>query len=236
LLQVAEELDNDGQNDYLTELGVTAIQLLPVIYTESHDEVGNTDDRIAKRGRDGKGWEMSQIAAAGTILGRGIPMIFMGQEAGESMQFGQDDKKLDQYNPGTGDTWWDDRLDLKAYEDDPGRSKVREWYRRMFEIRRDDATSFAWPDIAVTHVHHDNGVLAFTRNGGKYLIVLNFRGNSWAQYNVHVSGRYRELANTSWPAYNLGGYQERTRHGDQAQQIDEVPVPAYGVVVLRRDN
>jgi 1,4-alpha-glucan branching enzyme len=48
-----------------------------VIYSESHDEVGNTDDRLAKRGRDGKGWEMGQISAA-TILGRGIPMIFMG--------------------------------------------------------------------------------------------------------------------------------------------------------------
>ena len=52
-----------------------------VVYAESHDEVGNTDDRIAKRGRDGKGWEMEQLAAAGTILARGIPMLFMGQEA-----------------------------------------------------------------------------------------------------------------------------------------------------------
>lgn len=207
-----------------------------LIYTESHDEVGNTDDRIAKRGRDGKGWEMSQIAAAGTILGRGIPMIFMGQEAGEEMQFGQDNKKLEEYNPGTGDTWWDDRLNLNAYKDDPGRSRVRGWYQRMFEIRRNDATSFAWPDITVTHVHHDNGVVAFTRDGGKYLIVLNFRGNSWPLYDVHVSGRYRELANTSWPAFNLGGYEERTRRGDQAHEIHEVPVPAYGAVILRRED
>lgn len=51
-----------------------------LVYTESHDEVGNTDDRIARRARDGKGWEMDQVAAAGTILARGIPMVFMGQE------------------------------------------------------------------------------------------------------------------------------------------------------------
>src|SRR3954452_2271537 len=31
-----------------------------LIYTESHDEVGNVDGRIARRGRDGKGWEMDQ--------------------------------------------------------------------------------------------------------------------------------------------------------------------------------
>jgi 1,4-alpha-glucan branching enzyme len=116
-----------------------------------------------KRAREGKGWEMSQIAVSGTILGRGIPMILMGQEAGEWMQFGQDDGKLQQYNPGTGDTWWDDCLDLEAYEKDAGRSRVRKWYRRMFEIRKEDPKSFAWPNIAVTHVHHDNGVFAFTR-------------------------------------------------------------------------
>ena len=62
--------------------------------------LGRADDRIAKRGRDGKGWEMNQLAAAGTILGRGIPMLFMGQEAGETMQFGQDTDKLPAHSPG----------------------------------------------------------------------------------------------------------------------------------------
>jgi 1,4-alpha-glucan branching enzyme len=207
-----------------------------LIYTESHDEVGNTDDRIARRARDGKGWEMLQVAAAGTICGRGIPMIFMGQEAGETMQFGQDDRKLGEYNPGTGHTWWDDRLDLNAYESDAGRRKVRGWHRRLFEIRGEDPEAFAWPDIAIAHIHDENGVAAFVRGDGKYLIVLNFKGNSWDQYEVGVSGRYRELANTSWPAFNLGGYAERTRGGDAAHQLDNVPVPAYGAVVLRREN
>lgn len=207
-----------------------------VIYTESHDEVGNTDDRIARRGRDGKGWEMSQIAAAGTLLGRGVPMIFMGQEAGEWLQFGQDDGKLRDYNPGTGHTWWDDRLDLDSYEADAGRTKLRHWYQKMCDIRKNDPEAFAWPDIAITHIHDDNGVVAFTRDQGRYLIVLNFKASSWGSYDVAVSGRYRELANTSWPAFNLGGYPERTRGGDQAHQIQEVPIPAYGAVILQRED
>jgi hypothetical protein len=41
------------------------------------------------------------------------------------MRFGQDDSKLSQYNPGTGHTWWDDRLDLDGNESDAGRQKVR---------------------------------------------------------------------------------------------------------------
>ncbi len=206
-----------------------------LIYSESHDEVGNTDDRIARRARDGKGWEMCQIAAAGTLLGRGVPMIFMGQEAGESMQFGQDDGKLGAYNPGTGHTWWDDRLDLQAYETDTGRKKVRDWYRKVLDIRKADMQTLANSSIEIKHIHDKNGVAAFTRGNGQYLVILNFKQNSWESYNVGVSGRYREIANTSWPAFNLGGYAERSRQGDQARDISEVPVPAYGAVILKRE-
>ncbi len=206
-----------------------------LIYAESHDEVGNTDDRIARRARDGKGWEMDQIAAAGVVLGRGVPMIFMGQEAGEWMQFGQDDGKLSEYNPGTGETWWDDRLALDDYESDPGRSKVRGWYETVIAIRKTDPQAFAWPDIRITHIHDANGIAAFTRDDGKYLIVMNVRGNAWPKYRVGVSGRYREIANTSWPAYNLGEYPEMTRGGDAAHQIDDVPIPPYGAIILKRE-
>jgi len=207
-----------------------------LVYSESHDEVGNTDDRIARRARDGKGWEMDQLAAAGTVLARGIPMIFMGQEGGEWMQFGQDNGKLREYNPGTGDTWWDDRLPLAGYETNPGQSKVREWYKALFTIRKSDPEGLAWPNIAITHLHDQNGIVAFTRDDGKYLVVLNFRGKDWERYRVGVSGRYRELANTSWPEFNLGGYAARTRGRDQAQWIDDIPIPAYGAVVLKREN
>jgi 1,4-alpha-glucan branching enzyme len=190
-----------------------------LIYTESHDEVGNVDGRIARRGRDGKGWEMDQIAGVGTVLARGVPMLFMGEEAGENIQFGQN---------------WDDRLPLAAYETDPGRNKVRLWWQRMFDVRRGDLGRFARGNITVTHLNDANGVIAFTRDGGKYLIVLNFKGSDWPHYDVGVQGRYQELANTSWPAFNLGNYTERTRGGDRAFDITDVPLPAYGAVVLVR--
>jgi 1,4-alpha-glucan branching enzyme len=210
-----------------------------VIYAESHDEVGNTDDRVAKRGRDGKGWEMSQIAAAGTILGRGSPMIFMGQEAGEWMQFGQDDGKLPAhtpgaYDPGTGSTWWDDFLDLNAYENGPDRSKLLLWYRKMFDIRRGDLSRLANGNVKIEHIHNDNGIAAFSRDQGKYVVVLNFKSRSWDNYDIGVRGRYQELANTSWPAFNLGNYPEKSRGGDTGHDITSVSIPAYGAVVLVR--
>jgi 1,4-alpha-glucan branching enzyme len=212
-----------------------------VIYAESHDEVGNTDDRIAKRGRDSKGWEMDQIAAAGSILARGIPMIFMGQEAGEWMQFGQDDGKLPAhqpgaYDPGTGSTWWDDHLPLNDYENDQGRRKIRLWFQKMLDIRRSDFNSLSNSDITIIHLHNDNGIAAFSRDDGKYVVVMNFKSNSWDHYDIGIRGRYQELANTSWPLFNLGGYPEKTRGGETEHDISDVPIPAYGAIVLVRRN
>jgi 1,4-alpha-glucan branching enzyme len=193
-----------------------------VAYTESHDEVGNEDDRVAHIARDGRGWELSQVAAAGTLLARGIPMLFMGQESGEWAKF--DINANDQ------------RLPLDGYEAGVGRTKVRDWYARMIEIRKSDPTSFAWPDILITHIHDGNGVIAFTRDGGKYLVVLNFKGSGWDNYVVGVSGRYRELANTSWPQYNTRLVPQRSRADQPFEAGNGLSIPPYGAVVLRREG
>jgi len=190
------------------------------VYTESHDEVGNTDDRIARRGRDGKGWEMSQISAAGTLLARGVPMIFMGQEAAEMTQFHID--------------WWDDRLALDDYEHDAGRQKIVQWFARLNTIRRENMAALSKGDSVLTSVHDDNGVAAFSRADGKYIVALNFKGRTWTNYDVGVYGRYIELANTSWPVFNIGGVDFASRGGEQAFDIASLRIPAYGAVVLKR--
>ena len=58
-------------------------------YAEA-DEVGNVRDRIAYVAGWGQGFRMAKVAAAGTLLSRGIPMAFMGAEAGRtsSSEFG----------------------------------------------------------------------------------------------------------------------------------------------------
>ena len=191
------------------------------IYTESHDEVGNTDDRIAKRGRDGKGWEMNQISLAGTILARGTPMFFMGQEAAEGKQFHID--------------WWDDRLDLTSYENNSERKKILDWAKKMNEIRGNDLTTLATGNSWVTHIHNNNRIATFTRADAKYAVVMNFGPTTYSSYDVGISGRYIELANTSWPQYNIGGTAWASRGGEQAFDINNVNIPAYGVVVLMKD-
>ncbi len=197
------------------------------LFVESHDEVGNEDARIAKVARDGKGWEMSQIGAAMTILGRGVPMLFMGQESGEWTQFGK--------GPGgpNGSHWDQHRLDLSSYEVDHGRTKLRHWYTSLIDLRRAHLWDFAAGDVQVPHVHNENGVVAFTRAGGKYLVALNFSWRSYSDYDVGVHGFYKEIANTSWPVFNLGS-PETTRGGDFHHPLGGVPIPAYGAVVLER--
>jgi 1,4-alpha-glucan branching enzyme len=193
-----------------------------LLYTESHDEVGNEDRRIAHIGRDQKGWEMSQVSAAATLLARGIPMIFMGQEGGEIKQFGID--------------MWSDRLPLDAYQTNPGNKKVWLWYEKLIDIRRNDPYHFSSTNIEVTRVHRDDGIVAFTRDNGRYAVVLNFKNTPYDNYNVGVVGRYKEVANTSWPAFNLGASPEKTRGGDQAFNISGVHIPSYGAVVLKRED
>ena len=156
---------------------------------------------------------MAQLAAAGTILARGIPMVFMGQEAGEWMQFGQDDGSCATTIPapatpgGTTASIW------PATKPTPAARRSATGFARCSRSAR-RSRRLAWPAIAITHIHDDNGVVAFTRGGGKYLVVLNFRATAGTDYDVGVRGQYQELANTSWPAFNLGGYPERSRGGD----------------------
>jgi len=190
-------------------------------YTESHDEVGNTDDRIAKRARDGKGWEMGRISVAGTFLSRGIPMMFMGQEAGEEAQFHIN--------------WWswtsDPQVQISDYEDERG--KMLAWTKKINEIRKADSLTWAQGGINITHINDANGIAAFTRDDGKYAVVMNFKGSDFNDYDVGISGNYKEIANTSWPEFNLGG--SELSRGKNAQQISGVDIPAYGVVILERE-
>ena len=210
----------------LTEMGDSWHAALN--YTESHDEVGNTNQRIAQVARDGRGWNITQVAAAITFLARGIPMIFMGQEGGEWVQFGQDGSAP------SGGNWWDHRLNITAYEQDSRQNKILLWYQKMIAIRQEHSWVFANSDISIVHIHNDNGVAAFTRDSGKYLIILNFKGNVFSDYNVGVHGFYKEIANTSWPAFNIFDDEEVTRGGDWHHQIHSVPIPAYGTVILER--
>ncbi|HEY3497890.1 MAG TPA: alpha-amylase family glycosyl hydrolase, partial [Polyangiaceae bacterium] len=196
-------------------------------YPESHDEVGNEPNRISSMnvGGIGQGLRRNKVAAAATLLSRGIPMWFMGAEAGEWRQFQKDE--------GT-------PLDLAHYEQDPSANQLRRWWNDLCRLRKGNARIQGPAPLSVHYV--DPGILALSRGEGADLFaVMNF-GNwsgwkSLAELNL-PDGDYKELLNSTWGDYRVGAENEDEHsnggwdaHLGRGQWLN---VPDYGVVLLEK--
>jgi 1,4-alpha-glucan branching enzyme len=193
-------------------------------YCESHDEVGNVRDRVTFVAGWKRGLRMSKVAAAATLLSRGVPMFFMGAEAGEDAQFS---------NGAT------DRLKLDDYLTDDGRKRVRDWWKEMLKLRREPIFT---GDSPLEVRFAEGQMLGFTRgNRGDAYVLLNFGG--WAgwkplsELNL-AEGTYCELWNSSWPHFAIATEDEgeHMNWGRDARLTrgNWLHIPDYGVVVLRR--
>jgi 1,4-alpha-glucan branching enzyme len=191
-------------------------------YPESHDEVGNVNDRIANVAGPGRGLRMSKVAAAASLMSRGIPMFFMGAEVGEHRQF-----KFGN----------DEVLDLSRYERTTHYKKVRAWWSALCHTHRNNAIKGpARLDVRFA----DGQLLAFSRGqGDDFFVVLNFGGwagwKSLAELNL-PHRRYRELWNSTWPAFAVEGEDEHT-NGGRGAHLDRgnwLHIPNYGAVILER--
>jgi len=192
------------------------------IYAESHDEVGNENGRIANVAGWGRGWRMAKVAAALVLMGRGIPMLFMGGESGEHRQFLN----------GSSDT-----LDLGAYLADSGRERIRAWFNSLLELRVNSNVKGPSP-LAVVYAQEQQ--LGFVRGqGSEYYTLANFGGwsgwKSLAELNL-PGGVYRELWNSTWPAFAVENEDEHTNGGRTARlhRGNWLQIPDYGVVILER--
>ena len=194
-------------------------------YAESHDEVGNVRDRIAYVAGWGQGFRMAKVAAAGTLLSRGIPMAFMGAEAGEDKQF--------EFGSSA-------KLPLDQYLADADRSRIRAWWRVLSDLRR---TRSALKGPAPLDVLFADGQLLTLSRGqrGDYFVMLNFGGWSGSHNLGYLSlpdGIYRELWNSTWPAFAISGENEgeHTNGGRDARlrRWNSLQIPDYGAVILER--
>lgn len=195
-----------------------------VNYPESHDEVGNVRDRVAYVAGLGQGFRMSKVAAAGTLLSRGIPLFFMGTESGEDQQFSFGKATV---------------LDLDHYERDPDRRRIREWWRQLCLLRRDPSIQGPSP-LEVRFAGEQ--VLAFSRGQqGEFYVLLNFGGWSGYLSLTHLNlpdGTYHELWNSTWPDFAIQSEREdeHTNWGRPARlnRGHWLHVPDYGAVILKR--
>jgi len=105
----------------------------------------------------------------------------------------------------------------------------------MIQIRESDVTGWAQGDSIPIYSWNQNRVFAFTRNNGKYLIIFNFGGTSFDNYGLNgLSGTYKELANTSWPAYRLDINAPEKTIGSNYVSVSSFAIPAFGAVVLQK--
>jgi 1,4-alpha-glucan branching enzyme len=192
-------------------------------YPESHDEVGNVNDRVANVGGFGQGLRRNKVAAAATLLSRGIPLWFMGAESGESAQF-----------TSHGST----ALDLDSYLTDDFRGRVRAWWNVLCDLRRRNS-KIQGPAPLATHFA-EGELLAFSRGEGQeFFVVLNFGPWSFwrplAELNL-PHGQYKELWNSTWPAFAVEWEDEHTNGGRNARlhRGSWLQVPDFGAVILER--
>jgi 1,4-alpha-glucan branching enzyme len=191
-------------------------------YAESHDEVGNQNGRIANVAGWGRGLRMAKVAAAVTLMSRGVPMLFMGGESGEHRQFFKGSSEP---------------LDLEAYLADAARGRIREWFNALLELRWSENIRGPSP-LAVAYAEDQQ--LAFVRGqSGEYFTLVNFGGwsgwKSLAELNL-PDGVYRELWNSTWPAFAVENEDEHTNGGRDAHlhRGNWLQIPDYGAVILER--
>jgi 1,4-alpha-glucan branching enzyme len=195
-------------------------------YPESHDEVGNVNDRISNVAGWKRGLRMSKVAATATLLSRGIPMYFMGAESGEHEQFHFGRHTV---------------LDLNHYLADPEKAAVRSWWRELSFLRKNPSIQGPSP----LKVHYASGqLLAFSRGANAdFFVLLNFGG--WAGHKPLWElnlphGSYRELWNSTWPAFAVPSENEdeHTNGGGHARlnRSHWLHIPDYGTVVLEKTN
>jgi 1,4-alpha-glucan branching enzyme len=194
-------------------------------YPESHDEVGNAPDRIASVAGVGQGYRRNKVAAAATLFSRGIPLWFMGAEAGEWRQFAKDG---------------DGTLDLDRYEQDASARQLRNWWRDLCRLRRGNSRIEGPSPLRIHYV--DQNLLALSRGDtSDVFVLLNF--GSWSGWRSLgeldlPGGEYKELLNSTWGDYRLASESEDEHsNGGWDARLNRdswLNVPDYGVVVLER--
>jgi 1,4-alpha-glucan branching enzyme len=202
-----------------------------VIYGESHDSASGRDGRtrIAATPPWGLGRQMSKAVGALVLLAKGIPMIFMGQEAGETQPF---TFGLTPADPGF-------TLSLNSYEVlESANLQVLTWFRDLMGLRNNPANNLGGNGSQTSGLGYKT--VAFTRAGGEFFIIVTFGTNTQQQnlawLGLPMNATYKEVFNSTWERYAIqdepliqnGGY------GAQLHSGDLINLPGTGAIVLQR--
>jgi len=202
-------------------------------FGESHDMVSGQDSlsvRIAARPPYGQGYRMAKAMGALTLLSNGIPMLFMGQEVGETTAF----------SFGNNDQW----INPQNQEFPPGgptdTTRILAWFRQLMGLRNDPAKGLQG-DANAQSVATGNRTVAFSCGSGQRLFaVITFgtpdqrQDSSWL--GLPAGAAYKEIFNSSWPEFQVESEPSCSNGGHAAQIFSGqvIDLPWIGAVVLER--
>jgi 1,4-alpha-glucan branching enzyme len=205
-----------------------------VRFGESHDMVSAQDPanlRIAARPPFGCGLQMAKALGTLTLLSNGAPMLFMGQEYGETTPFAFD-SSAPAMNP-------------QNYAAPPAaptsnNARVLSWFRQLMGLRNDPSQGLQG-ETNYQVVQTGNRTVAFTCGIGQCLFVIVTFGTPNQQQNsawLSLPGGsfFKEIFNSSWPDFQVSGEAESANGGYSARisagQI--LNLPYIGALVLQR--
>ena len=199
-----------------------------VIYTESHDEVGNEIDkrRLPEeiwRGNAGSWYskKRSTLGAAIVMAAPGIPMIFQGQEFLE-------------------DGWFSPHEPLDWHRRDHF-SGIVQLYGDLARLRRNwhnNTRGLRGHHLNVFHVNHADKVLAYHRwdqggPGDDVVVILNFGKQSYPNYRIGFprAGWWHVRFNSDWQGYD-SSFENFPSHNTVASAGVTDQLPYWGHVGL----
>ena len=201
-------------------------------FGESHDMVSGQDPlsiRIAARPPFGQGYQMAKAMGAITLLSNGVPMLFMGQEVGETVAFSFDNN----------DQW----INPQEHDRSPAtdNTRVLAWFRQLMGLRNDPSKGLQG-DANYQVVATGNRTMAFSCGSSQRLLVVVTFGtpnqrqdSSWL--GLPAGASYKEIFNSSWPVFQVEFEPEQT-NGGYASQIYRgtiLNLPSIGAIVLERN-
>ncbi len=206
-----------------------------VIYSESHDTVGNTGTRLPSQidAGDPGSWaarKRSLLAAGLVLTAPGVPMLFAGQEFLSVGRFADPPAPLD----------WSRAM---------GHSRIIDFYRDAIALRRNRAGTTAGltgSNIDVFHHNEAAKVLVYRRSDGAndVIVLCNFANRNYTRYDIGLpsGGTWKVRLNSDDRKYStdFGGAPSTdvtatNTARDGMPFMGGVALGPYSIVVLSRD-
>jgi maltooligosyltrehalose trehalohydrolase len=227
-----------------------------VVCIQNHDQVGNRP--LGERLADLVSFEQRKLAAALLLLSPFVPLLFMGEEYGETAPFhyfvSHGDPGLieavrrgraaegalfgwagEPPDPQDGATFEASRLRWELREDGP-HAALLAWYRELLRVRREwPALRFPDKDDLEVAVDGSSGVLLLWRWSGRNEVVAAFNlGEAAAEVGLPLEGRWRRLLESEEERF--GGAGPSVPNGVDASAGEPITLKPHGAVLLARER